>query len=101
VSHGCWHGGALPLFFEGQAALDCAAISAAEQGAGKNYEQGAGVKSQNLKFTHRLRSILLALLPEELRITVLMDKRVASLVGDFKPRQLYQRTNAMPMTYAK
>jgi len=50
---------AAALLFQSQAALDCAAIPATEQGAGKNYEQGAGVKSQNLKFTHRVRSILL------------------------------------------
>jgi hypothetical protein len=55
------------LLFEGQATLDCAAISAPHQAAGENHEHDAGVKCQNLKLTHELRSTFLALSDEELR----------------------------------
>ena len=48
------------LLFKGQATLDCAAISAPYQAAGENHEHDAGVKCQNLKLTHDLRSTFLA-----------------------------------------
>ena len=55
------------LLFEGQATLDGAAISAPHQAADENHEHDAGVKCQNLKLTHELRSTFLALSDEELR----------------------------------
>jgi hypothetical protein len=60
-------GGDGTLLFEGQATLDCAAISAPYQGASENHEHDAGVKCQNLKLTHELGSVFLALYHKEPR----------------------------------